>query len=181
MITRLIAVIVIVLAICILFFGREYPIKEIGDGLVGPAYGRVYRVETHDGKTTVAIVLTVMDIHAQYYPIDGEVVSHVYDRNGKFNLVFDLNKSALNEKNITTMRTDDGSEVIITQISGIAARRILCTDRTGQKVRKGDKLGRILMGSRVDLTFPSKWEVAVAEGDYVYGPATTIAKLNIVA
>jgi phosphatidylserine decarboxylase len=175
MIGKALACTLIVIALCVLFFGREYPIKELGDDLVAPAYGRVYRVETNGDKTTIAIVLTVMDIHAQYYPIDGEVISHVYDRNGQFNLVFDLNKSALNEKNITTMKHGD-DEIVITQISGIAARRILYTDRAGKSVRKGDKLGRILLGSRVDLTFPSRWQVEVKVGDYVYGPATTIAR-----
>ena len=159
------------------WFNREPAIRRVAAGLVAPAYGRVYRVLRGASESTVSIVLTLLDVHAQYYPIGGIVISHTYDATGQLALVFDLNKSAQNEKVVTRLRADSGDEVRVTQIAGLAARRIQWRDRTGQRVAKGAPLGRILLGSRVDVSFPRRWRVVVREGDYVHGPESTLALL----
>lgn len=167
----------IIVAVClfIIFFNREPTIKHIADGLTSPAYGTVYKIDTNSTHTTIAIVLDVFDIHTQYYPIDCKVVSHKYDQTGVFNLIFDLNKSALNEKLITTILDDKGREITITQIAGLVTRRIVWYDNAMKDVKKADKLGKILLGSRVDITFPNDYKVSVKENQYTYGPETTLA------
>jgi phosphatidylserine decarboxylase len=169
---------IVVVVLFLIFFNREPHIKKIADGLTSPAYGTVYKVSTDGDKTTICIVLDVFDIHMQYYPIDGKVLSHTYDRTGKFNLIFNLNKSAENEKLITLMNDVDGHEISITQIAGLVTRRIVWYDKVNKDIDKGDKLGRILLGSRVDITFPSVYEVKVKESQYVYGPESTLAELK---
>lgn len=169
---------VIVVILFLIFFNREPVVKEIADGLTSPAYGTVYKV-SHDDTLhthTICIVLDVFDIHMQYYPIDCKVLEHTYDRTGKFNLIFDLNKSAENEKLITRVETADGEEISITQIAGLVTRRIVWVDNADKEVKKGDKLGRILLGSRVDITFPDTFDVVVKENQYVNGPETTLAE-----
>lgn len=172
---QIIVGLIIVLILFLVFFSREPNITKINEGITSPAYGRVYKILQTPEQTTISIVLDIFDIHVQYYPTDGTVIDHIYDRTGKFNLIFDLNKSALNEKLITRMRDADGDLITVTQIAGLMTRRIVWTDKTDTKVTKGSKLGRILLGSRVDITLPAKYKISVQENDYVNGPESTIA------
>lgn len=170
----IIGVVVIVL-LFVIFFNREPIFKVEKYGLTSPAYGKVYKVERNEYHTIISIVLDIFDIHAQYYPTDGVVSSHTYDRTGQFNLIFDLNKSAKNEKLITKMYDIYSDEITIMQIAGMTTRRIIHIDKKNTQVSKGDKLGRILLGSRVDIILPTKYIPQVKIDDYVNGPRTIIA------
>lgn len=167
-------IILLWLILGILFFNRSPRISHVSEGLVAPAYGEIYKIEKVDADWVISIVLGLLDVHQQYYPSDGRVLQHIYDNTGRFELAYDLNKSALNEKVITVLQTNRGL-VTITLIAGRAARRIVWQDRVGEKVTKGQPLGRILLGSRVDLQFPSSWRPVVRVGQKVYGPQTTLA------
>lgn len=146
-----------VLLIFFLFFYRYYEVVlNSPDCCVEcPADGEVAGLKSTGTHLALAIYLSPMNIHTQIYPVNGTVISRVYDESGKFNLAFDLDKSAENEKKIHYLSMDmDGTAVSVTQIAGFLPRRIASSDQAPMKVRAGDYLGMIKFGSRVDMLIP---------------------------
>jgi len=145
--------------------------------IISPTYGRIYGIYEEDNHIHIITILNLMDVHMQYYPMNGRVVNQVHDRTGKYALVYDLFKSKENEKMITTIETPYGN-VIVQQIAGMFVRRIFTTLKSiPEEVRGGEKLGNILFGSRVDLILPKKnLELFVSEGQKIYGGQTKIGQ-----
>jgi len=154
---------------------REPPINisRYDNNIISPAYGKIYKIHTIDNHVCISIILTVFDVHFQYVPCDGFVNKITYDKNGIFNIVYsDYDKTRLNEKMIYEIKTRNGT-VFVYQISGFFFRRILSFLKEKQKVEKGNKLGLITFGSRVDICLPLKnLTLTVSEGDYVHGGET---------
>ncbi|MFL6143271.1 MAG: phosphatidylserine decarboxylase [Labedaea sp.] len=124
----------------------------------------------------VSVFLSVFDVHVQRVPVTGEVVRAAY-RPGKF-LSADLDKaSADNERNSLLLRTVDGQEVVVVQIAGLVARRIVCQVSEGEKVTAGATYGLIRFGSRVDLYLPAASRVLVEPGQRTIGGETVLAEL----
>lgn len=144
------------------------------DVLYSPAYGKVERIITQGDKTLVSIFLRISDIHSQYYPTNGIIKSRITIP-GKYRMATKYDKTTFNAKVRTILHTEHG-DIQIDQISGKLARKITTDNLAlGSRVYAGDYLGRIHLGSRVNLTFPSTYRVQVREGDYVRGPDTAIA------
>ena len=126
--------------------------------------------------TRVSVFLSVFDVHVQRVPADGEVVQVSYHP-GKF-LSADLDKaSEENERNTVWLRTVSGHDLVVVQIAGLVARRIVCEVAEGEKVAAGQTYGLIRFGSRVDLYVPRGSRVLVEAGQRTIGGETVLAEL----
>ncbi|MEV8611128.1 phosphatidylserine decarboxylase [Amycolatopsis sp. NPDC051373] len=131
-------------------------------------------------RMRVSVFLSVFDVHVQRIPAPG-VIEKVAYRPGKF-LSADLDKASEdNERNSVLMRTVDGHELVVVQIAGLVARRILCEIHEGDKVAAGATYGIIRFGSRVDFYLPPGSRVLVEKGQRTVGGETVIAELPALA
>ncbi|GAA4537390.1 phosphatidylserine decarboxylase [Amycolatopsis samaneae] len=130
-------------------------------------------------RMRVSVFLSVFDVHVQRTPANG-VIERIAYRPGKF-LSADLDKASEdNERNSVLLRTEDGHELVMVQIAGLVARRILCEIHEGDKVGVGETYGIIRFGSRVDLYLPEGSKVLVEKGQRTVGGETVIAELPAV-
>lgn len=169
------------------FFREPVRVTPTRPGIaVAPADGTVYRVEAAipppelglDAAewTRVSVFLSVFDVHVQRVPVTGEVLRVAY-RPGAF-LSADLDKASEdNERNSVLLRDIDGRELVVVQIAGLVARRIVCQVAEGDKVIAGATYGLIRFGSRVDLHLPPGSRVLVEEGQRTIGGETVLAEL----
>ena len=139
----------ILAAFCLYFF-RD-PDREIPPGpvAVAPADGRVVAVKPEGPHTRVSIFLSVFDVHVNRSPIAGTITDVEY-REGKFLFANKEEASSQNEQNTVTVE-GDGTRVVFKQIAGIVARRIVFRKKPGDRVTKGERIGHIQFGSRMDL------------------------------
>jgi len=175
---NLAGLLVLLMAVFVAFFFRN-PRREIPadpDIIVSPADGKVVKVE-HVGKVTrLSIFLSIFNVHVNRSPIAGRIESIEY-RKGKFKAAFTDAASVENERN-TLMITDGRIKLVVTQIAGIAARRIVCWKKVGETVEKGQLIGLIRFGSRVDVLFPAGAEVTVKVGAKVRGGSSPIGVIK---
>jgi phosphatidylserine decarboxylase len=156
------------------FFFRN-PTRTIpGDPgtIVSPADGKVVRVERVGNVTRMSIFLSLFNVHVNRSPIAGRIKAVDY-RPGKFLVAFNDKASTDNERNIV-MVSDGRITIVFTQIAGIVARRIVFWKKAGDTVAKGELVGLIRFGSRVDVLFPAGTEATVTVGDRVKGGSTRI-------
>jgi len=158
------------------------------DGLViAPADGLVSLVEQAAPppelgldpaeRTRVSIFLSVFDVHVQRIPVDGVITGIAY-RPGAF-LSADLDKaSADNERNSLVIEATVGGRLVVTQIAGLIARRIVCDATNGAPVLAGDTYGLIRFGSRVDTYLPAGSELVIRQGQRTIGGETVLARLD---
>ena len=172
----------LLLAAFFLWFFRdpERAIPAEPGAIVSPADGKVTLVSTvmHDGQPAphLSIFLNVFDVHVNRAPIAG-VVREVEYRRGHFRNAMGAGSAVENEQNIVTLQSNEasGQRVQFKQIAGLLARRIVFTPRPGDKLARGQRVGMIKFGSRVDVIFPPGTEIAVKVGDHVRGGASVIA------
>lgn len=168
------AVPVLVVALLMLNFFRD-PDRSPGQGLVSPADGVVQSIdEWEDGRTRVAVFMSPLDVHVNRAPLDG-VVRQVKHVPGGFVPAFSK-ESDRNERVVWVLDTSIG-EVELVQIAGTVARRILPYLEDGAKVAKGDRIGIIRLGSRVDTYLPPGVEPRVKVGDRTVAGVTTLAEI----
>jgi phosphatidylserine decarboxylase len=123
----------------------------------------------------ISVFLSVFDVHVQRLPVDGEIRKISY-RPGKF-LSADLDKASDdNERNSMLLRTPSGADVVVVQIAGLVARRIVCSVREGDKAIAGATYGLIRFGSRVDTYLPLASRVLVEAGQHTIGGETVLAE-----
>ncbi|MFI9815243.1 phosphatidylserine decarboxylase [Saccharothrix variisporea] len=126
--------------------------------------------------TRISVFLSVFDVHVQRVPVSGTIKQVSY-RPGKF-LSADLDKASEdNERNTVWLRSFDGHDVVVVQIAGLVARRIVCHVGEGDKVAVGQTYGLIRFGSRVDLYVPAGSRVLVEAGQKTIGGETVLAEL----
>jgi phosphatidylserine decarboxylase len=150
--------------------------------IVAPADGRIVEITTvaepHFLKreaTMVAIFLSVFDVHVQRAPIDGEIKSVQYNK-GRFLDARNANASLQNENRVVGIESPDGFRVTLRQIAGLIARRIVGWADEGAKLQRGERLGMIRFGSRVELFLPPGTEIVAKVGDYAKGGETILAR-----
>jgi phosphatidylserine decarboxylase len=170
-------------AIWIVAFFRdpERPWRKGGDLIVSPADGRVVDVRTvdepaffHGPAQRVSIFMNVFDCHVNRYPADGTVAYRQYNP-GKFLHAADEKASADNEQSTVGLETPRG-KLLIRQIAGLIARRIVTDHAEGTVVHQGERLGMIRFGSRVDLFVPVGTEILVKTGDVTRVGVTVVAR-----
>ncbi|MFT4245577.1 MAG: phosphatidylserine decarboxylase [Micrococcaceae bacterium] len=155
--------------------------------IVGSADGEVALIEeavppaelgiANEPLTRISIFLTVLDVHVQRAPITGKVKQVTYHP-GKF-LSADFDKaSEVNERNTVIFADYKGNEVIVTQIAGLIARRIVCDVQEGHELSAGDTYGLIRFGSRVDIYLPDGTKPTVEIGQRVIGGETVVARFE---
>lgn len=174
----IIAGILVALAVFVAFFfrnpRREIPAQE--DAIVSPADGRVVKVERVGNVTRLSIFLSLFNVHVNRSPIAGRIEAVDY-RKGKFKAAFIHSASEENERNIV-MVSNGEIKLVFTQIAGVVARRIVFWKRPGDLVAKGELVGLIRFGSRVDVLFPAGTEATVRVGERVHGGSTTIGRIT---
>ena len=167
-------ILLLLLAGFVAFFFRN-PKREIPSDprvIVSPADGKVVRIERAGDVTKLSIFLSIFDVHVNRSPMAGLIESIDYTR-GSFKPAFNHAASIENERN-TIMVRQGSVKLIVTQIAGIVARRIVCWKKVGDTVGKGELIGLIRFGSRVDVLFPAGTTVTVLCGTRVRGGSTPI-------
>jgi len=176
------AAVLLALGLFVMYFFRdpERPIPQDPDAVVSPADGRVTLVapEELEGRAgqRVSIFLSVFDVHINRAPVAGTIAAVDY-RHGQFHNAMFARASAENEQNVIRLATPRG-EVMFKQIAGVIARRILFWKARGEAVQKGERVGMIRFGSRVDLWLPETANVTVRPGDIVRGGKSILARWN---
>ena len=166
------------LFVFVAFFFRnpKRSIPAAPQAIVSPADGKVVRLERVGNVTRMSIFLSLFDVHVNRSPIAGKIEAIDY-RPGKFMVAFNDKASTDNERNII-MVNDGRITIVFTQIAGIVARRIVCWKKAGDVVGKGELVGLIRFGSRVDVLFPAGTEATVSVGDRVKGGSTRIGLIK---
>lgn len=167
------------------FFRNPDRAAPSGEGVfVSPADGRVLKVEdVPRGENLtgpfrkVSIFMNVFDVHVNRAPCSGTVTAIHYHK-GRF-LSANLDKaSELNERNTVVIRREEGEDVLVSQIAGLIARRIVCWVGEGVHVERGDRIGMIRFGSRVEVFLPQDAKVSVEAGTRVKAGETIIGWLR---
>jgi phosphatidylserine decarboxylase len=168
----------LLLAAFFLWFFRD-PARRIPEGegiIVSPADGKVEEadwIETTAGsRVRVTIFLNVFDVHVNRVPAEG-VVTLVEYREGQFLNALKPESAVHNEQTMITIDAE-GYSISFKQIAGLLARRIVCTLQAGQRVERGQRMGMIKFGSRVDVLLPSAVELRVKAGDRVKGGSSIL-------
>jgi len=160
---------------CLYFFRDPERVAPEGPVAVAPADGRVVSVKAEpSGQTRVSIFLNIFDVHVNRTPIAGTIIGVAYQP-GRFLVASREGASSDNEQNVITVE-GDGTRVVFKQIAGLIARRIVFWKKTGDAVRRGERIGLIKFGSRVDVFFGPEWEIAVNVRDRVAAGASVIAR-----
>jgi phosphatidylserine decarboxylase len=147
------------------------------DGTV-VALEEVYEDEfLHRNCIQLSVFMTVFNVHANWVPVKGEVIYYKH-HSGRF-LAANLPKSSSdNERSSIVIRTATGEEVLVRQIAGAVARRIVTYVEQGETVDIHDFIGFIKFGSRVDIFLPLDTEIKVKLGDRTWGGETLVARLK---
>lgn len=151
--------------------------------VLSPADGRVIEIRDVEGEsfvgpvaTRVSIFLNIFDVHVQRAPLAGTVGSYSYHPGG-YAVAWHEKASEENERAALGIRTDRGP-IVVRQIAGLVARRIVTYPREGDSLSAGERIGLIRFGSRVELLMPPDWPVAVSVGDRVVGGETVLASVR---
>jgi phosphatidylserine decarboxylase len=171
------AVIFFILAAFICYFFRN-PDRSIPAGknlIVSPADGKVVKISNQpDGKKAISIFLNIFNVHVNRSPIAGELKTMEYKR-GLFKVAFDDEASSVNEQNILTIAGPE-IEVVVKQVAGLIARRVLCWKKPGYALQRGELFGLIRFGSRVDVILPGHVNVQTKIGDRVKGGSSILGE-----
>jgi phosphatidylserine decarboxylase len=154
------------------------------DTVLCPADGRVVVIEEvmeneyfRQPMKLISIFMSPLNGHVNRYPIGGKVNYHKYHA-GKFLVAWHPKSSEMNERNSIVLESSSGSQLLVRQIAGAVARRIVCYSKPGMIVNQGEELGFIKFGSRVDVFLPLEAEVTVSIGEKVKGGRSIIARLT---
>jgi len=176
-------------ACCAAFFREPHRVPPQDSRLaVAPADGTVTSVTRalapaelgldNRPRPRVSVFLSVFDVHVQRIPVDGEIRAVAY-RPGRF-LTADLDKASDdNERASVLLRSTTGHDLVVVQIAGLVARRIVYSVQPGDVVRAGATYGLIRFGSRVDLYLPPGSTVLVQPGQHTVGGETALARLPV--
>ena len=177
--------ILILITVWVYYFFRDPERYSINDDkfLVSPADGLITDISERSGPvelrlenttyTRVSIFMNVFNCHVNRTPISGKV-EEIYYKPGKF-LNASLDKaSEENERNYFKIKTSNGEEIIIVQIAGLVARRIVCQVEQDQELKQGERIGMIRFGSRVDIYFKNK-NILAKQGQNVVAGESLIA------
>ena len=172
----------VLLAAFFLWFFRD-PERAIPTGtglIVSPGDGLVTEtasITTPDGpRQRISIFLSVFDVHVNRSPIAGVLTSVRYQK-GQYLNALNPASADRNEQNIATVRGEDGVEITFKQIAGLLARRIVFKLREGDKVERGQRVGLIKFGSRVNVLLPPEAELRVRVGQRVKGGESVLAAI----
>ncbi len=169
-------------AVVVNFFRDPERVVPLGPGLaVAPADGVVVKVgpatdpATGEQRTVICVFMNIFNVHVNRSPVDAEVTDLVYHEGAFFNASLDK-ASEDNERNEVHLADAEGQSWTVVQIAGLVARRIVCWAEPGDALGRGQRLGLIKFGSRVDTYLPSTFEPAVSEGQKTVAGQTVMAR-----
>jgi phosphatidylserine decarboxylase len=170
----------ILAAFCLYFFRDPERAIPAGPVAVSPADGKVVAVKQESAtQMRISIFLNIFDVHVNRAPIAGTIAEVRYSK-GQFHVASREESSTENEQNVVSVR-GEGTLVVFKQIAGLIARRIVFNKKLGDVVAKGERVGLIKFGSRVDVLFGPEWVVAVQPGARVSAGSSVIARRADVA
>lgn len=177
---------------CLAFFRDPERTPPPGDHLViSPADGVLLPIVKaappedlelgSEPRPRLSIFMNVFDVHVNRMPIDGEIVALSYRPGRFFNASFDK-ASVHNERMSARVRPngshDPGADLAVVQIAGLIARRIVCSLKVGEHVRRGERYGMIRFGSRLDVYLPLSARIVIKEGSVTKAGVTVLAELQ---
>ncbi len=152
--------------------------------VITPADGKVVVIEEVDEPEylkckckQVSIFMSPLNVHVNWYPVAGKVVYSKH-HSGRFMGAYLPKSSTENERTSVVVKMENGTEVLVRQVAGAMARRIVCYAKEGDVVEQGSQMGFIKFGSRLDLYLPLDADVKVNIDDKVTGTQTVVAKLK---
>jgi len=158
---------------------RQLTVRE--NSIIAPADGKVVAIEEvqadeyfNDRRIQVSIFMSPLNVHVNRNPVSGDVVYSEYHK-GKYLVAWHPKSSTENERHTVVYRKD-GKEILIKQIAGALAKRIINYLKPGMQVKQTDEMGFIRFGSRVDLLLPLHTKVLVKIGDKPKGGVTVVAE-----
>ena len=150
--------------------------------ILAPADGKVVAIEQtqeyeyfHNKRLLVSIFMSPLNVHINWFPVSG-LIKYFKHHQGKYLVAWHPKSSTENERATVVIEKDDNTEILIRQIAGILARRIVSYSKIGQKILQGEELGFIKFGSRVDLLLPLNVKINVILNQKVKGNKTIIAQ-----
>lgn len=157
---------------------------EVENTVVAAADGKIVVIEEveeqeyfHDRRIMVSIFMSITNVHANWFPVEG-IVKKVVHHNGNFHKAWLPKASTENERSTVIIETPSGQEVLVRQIAGAVARRIVTYAREDEECYIDEHMGFIKFGSRVDVYLPLGTEILVHMGQATVGNQTVIAKLK---
>lgn len=167
----------------VFFFRNPHRASSAGENaVIAPADGLVIFLgeakEEHTGEMMVkiSIFMSVFNVHINRVPLTGRLVDNFYVK-GKFLDVRDQRATFENERNGVVIETAKGLRLVVVQVAGLIARRIVCYPRVGDMLLRGDRYGLIRFGSRLDIFMPLKSAVKVSMGEKTVGGETILGIL----
>ena len=176
-----------VLYLCVVNFFRS-PRRQFKGSetnvVVASADGKVVALEEtfedeylHGPALQLSVFMSILNVHANWFPVNGEVI-YTKHHPGRFMAAYLPKSSTENERSTVVIRTPEGQLVLVRQIAGAMARRIVTYARPGDEASIQDHMGFIKFGSRVDIYLPVGTETFVKIGDKTTGGITEVARLN---
>lgn len=163
---------------------RNFPGRRDGVTVVASADGKVVALEeTYESEflhcrcIQLSVFMSVVNVHANWYPVDGKVL-YVRHHDGRFLSAYLPKSSTENERSSVGIEASNGQRILVRQIAGALARRIVTYAAVGDDADISDHLGFIKFGSRVDLYLPLDAEILVKLGDVTTGGITQVARLR---
>lgn len=163
---------------------RIFPSDDVEKLVVAPADGKVVVIEEvfepdhfKDKRIQLSIFMSPLNVHANWYPVDG-VVKRVEHQDGKHMKAWLPKASTENERSLVVIETPEGTEILVRQIAGAMARRIVTYAEAGEECFIDQHMGFIKFGSRVDVYLPLDTEICVDLEQKTVGNETIIAKLK---
>jgi len=177
-------------AVAALAFFRD-PLRQVpGEegAVIAPADGRIVAVtqgaEPHrfspEATTKVSIFMSPLDVHINRSPVKG-IIERIEHKSGRFRAAYADDASEVNESNSVLIKSEQGYAVVVVQIAGWLARRIICYASEKSAIGRGERFGLIMFGSRVDVFLPPRARALVNVGDRTRGGETILAFVDDVS
>lgn len=158
---------------------------DMDSSVVSPADGKIVAIEEvfepeyfKDNRIQVSVFMSPLNVHANWFPVNGVVIQKKHHK-GRFKAAYLPKSSTENERSTVVIRREDGLEILVRQIAGAMAKRIVTYPEIGEEAHIDDHMGFIKLGSRVDVFLPVGTNVLVTMDQIVRGNQTVIAELPL--
>ncbi len=174
------AALVVTFFICWFFRDPDRMVPKKPGLVVSPADGKVIKVEPFEKSdmysgpgVKISIFMSIFNVHVNRAPSDGKVMEVRY-RPGKFFAASKDKASLENEQNAVFLEDESGQKICFVQVAGLVARRIICRVQAGDELKRGQRIGMICFGSRLDVYLPPDFATMVQKGDRVQAGASVL-------
>ena len=162
---------------------RTFPSNDTDKVVVAPADGQIVAIEEvyeleyfNDRRVVISIFMSIFSVHANWFPVNG-TVTKVEHQKGNFHAAYKAKSSTENERSMVIIKTPEGEEVMVRQIAGACARRIVTYPKVGDQCHINQHLGFIKLGSRVDVYLPVNSLICAKINQKTKADITILAKL----